>query len=637
MKRLLLLVFTLGFLHGIFAQTISVSSFKLLETDLTANTAGTIEKDQNGETAALIKVVTTKTGFTFDGGALGIVKTVQKPSEIWVYVPKGLIKITISHPQYGMLRDFYLNIPIEAARTYEMVIEIEELINNYQIYIGRSEEGGYFLYAYDLETNKTVKVYSEDYMSDGWPGMASFNSPNKKYIFTVTDHLPSASGFPWRLMIHMTDTKTLETKFINSGSALKVDENGFTVATLSRDYDPELSKADTDYYHDVSYDFDGKEVKIGKEYHVKELYERYGKNLINVNGVGVLQFDDIVTTNSLNSNIQSPIPLYGEANIKSNPAEADIYIDDKKVGQTPLHLSKLTIGHHNLRICRQDYVEYFAEFNVKENEMTNLSVDLEKTIEDNSSLHSSDNRRIISIGNISFAMIRVDGGSFTMGATKEQESDGDPSESPAHQVTLSSFHIGETEVTQELWEAIMGNNPSSFKGPKLPVDHINWNDCQLFINKLNQQTGLSFRLPTEAEWEFAARGGNKNRNSKFSGSNDVEAVAWFWKNSGKKRLNGEWNYSKIRPNNCMPHNVKSKKANELGLYDMSGNLWEWVEDWSGDYTPSAQNNPKGPISGDWRVIRGGGWDSESSDCRVSRRRDYSPEGRSNFLGLRIAL
>ena len=233
---------------------------------------------------------------------------------------------------------------------------------------------------------------------------------------------------------------------------------------------------------------------------------------------------------------------------------------------------------------------------------------------------SGESRKVITVGNVSFTMIRVDGGTFTMGATLEQGSDAYDDEKPAHQVTLSPYYIGETEVTQALWEAVMGSNPSNFKGSNKPVEEVSWDDCQDFIRKLNQKTGLSFRLPTEAEWEYAARGGNKSRGYKYSGSNNLGDVAWYTDNSGSST-----------------HDVKTKQANELGVYDMSGNVWEWVQDWKGDYSSSAQSNPKGPASGSYRVRRGGSWDDSAGLCRVSLRGSRSPGHRGNYLGLRLAL
>ena len=221
---------------------------------------------------------------------------------------------------------------------------------------------------------------------------------------------------------------------------------------------------------------------------------------------------------------------------------------------------------------------------------------------------------------VAFQMVEVRGGTFTMGATSEQGSDAESDEKPAHNVTLRDYYIGKTEVTQALWEAVMGNNPSWFKGENQPVEMISWNDCKEFISKLNSLTGKRFRMPTEAEWEYAARGGSKSRGYKYSGSNTLDDVAWYWDNSGRKT-----------------HPVGTKSPNELGLYDMSGNVYEWCSDWDGDYSSAEQTNPKGPDSGAYRVYRGGSWYCDAKLCRCSGRHDYGPDYRGSYLGLRLCL
>ena len=224
------------------------------------------------------------------------------------------------------------------------------------------------------------------------------------------------------------------------------------------------------------------------------------------------------------------------------------------------------------------------------------------------------------VNGVSFEMVRVEGGTFRMGATSEQKDEAWDREKPVHSVTLSGYYIGKTEVTQVLWEAVMGINPSRFKGDYLPVENVSWDDCQEFIRKLNSMTGQNFRLPTEAEWEFACRGGNNSRGYKYSGSNNLGSVAWYDGNSGNKT-----------------HPVGTKAPNELGIYDMSGNVWEWCADWYGDYSSGAQTNPTGPYGGSNRVYRGGSWNYDVGRCRSSNRDFYYPWIRDIILGLRLAL
>jgi formylglycine-generating enzyme required for sulfatase activity len=222
-------------------------------------------------------------------------------------------------------------------------------------------------------------------------------------------------------------------------------------------------------------------------------------------------------------------------------------------------------------------------------------------------------KQTFTVKGVTFTMIPVKGGTFSMGGPAQEEK-------PVHQVTLSNYYIGETEVTQALWTAVMGENRSNFKGDNRPVEEVSWNDCQTFISKLNALTGKKFRLPTEAEWEYAARGGNKSHGYKFSGSNNLSAVAWYTDNSGKQT-----------------HDVKSKSPNELGIYDMSGNVLEWCQDRYGRYSSNSVTNPTGAASGSFRVYRGGSWNYYAGCCRSAYRLCNTPDGQYSGLGLRLVL
>ncbi|MCM1531398.1 MAG: formylglycine-generating enzyme family protein [Bacteroides sp.] len=218
-------------------------------------------------------------------------------------------------------------------------------------------------------------------------------------------------------------------------------------------------------------------------------------------------------------------------------------------------------------------------------------------------------------------MVYVEGGTFQMGATEEQGSDAGDSEKPVRTVKLDSYHIGRYEVTQAQWKAVMGTNPSKFSGSNLPVEQVSWEEAQAFCEKLSALTGKNYVLPTEAQWEYAARGGNKSAGYKYAGSNDLDEVGWYGANSQKST-----------------HPVGMKKANELGIYDMSGNVEEWCSDWHADsYDENDTDNPAGPASGAFRVRRGGSWDGVAWYCRVSYRYFGLPGGRSSGLGFRVAL
>lgn len=241
---------------------------------------------------------------------------------------------------------------------------------------------------------------------------------------------------------------------------------------------------------------------------------------------------------------------------------------------------------------------------------------------DETSAKASYKNGILTIGKVQYKMVSVSGGTFKMGATSEQGY-GDDNEKPVHNVTLSSYFIGQTEVTQALWTAVMETNPSNWKGDNLPVEQVSWDDCQSFITKLNKLTGQNFRLPTEAEWEYAARGGKQSRGYKYSGGS-IYNVAWY---------NGNSNYK--------THPVATMRSNELGLYDMSGNVYEWCQDRYDSYRGYSQTNPTGPSTGLARVRRGGCWttleDSSYDNCRISSRTYSQPSQQTNKTGFRLAL
>lgn len=213
-------------------------------------------------------------------------------------------------------------------------------------------------------------------------------------------------------------------------------------------------------------------------------------------------------------------------------------------------------------------------------------------------------------------MIEVKGGSFTMGDHNKQNQDA----LPLHKVTLDSYYVGRTEVTQQLWKAVMGYNNSHFKGDLCPVESIEYEEIMTFLNKLNALTGVKFRLLTEAEWEFAARGGLQSKDYVYSGSNDIDAVGWTGNNPTLRT-----------------HNVANKAPNELGIYDMTGNVWEWCSDYNGAYTEKAQKNPKGPTTPSWHQAKGGGYSHFAYWCQLCYRDRKYPAEKSEGLGFRLAM
>ncbi len=235
------------------------------------------------------------------------------------------------------------------------------------------------------------------------------------------------------------------------------------------------------------------------------------------------------------------------------------------------------------------------------------------------------------IKGMSFDMVYVEGGTFQMGATSEQGRDYYSDEIPVHSVTLSDYYIGKFEVTQGLWEKVMGTtiheqrikagySSTNGVGSDYPMYYVNWEEAQEFCTRLGQLTGKNYALPTEAQWEYAARGGVKSRGYKYSGSNTIGNVAWYSDNSSSST-----------------HPVATKQPNELGLYDMSGNVWEWCSDWDGYYSSESQSNPTGPSTGSRRVLRGGSWGYYAGGCRVSYRIGNYPSYRNFNYGFRVVL
>jgi formylglycine-generating enzyme required for sulfatase activity len=441
MKRLIAFILQTFCVIVMQAQNLAVQSFRMDETDLTANTAGTTVIDQNGNKCALIKVETTLRGFTFDAGTLGVVKTENHVGEVWVYVPEGVKRLSIFHEDYMPIRDYDLGMMLRRARTYVLRLSASQQ-------------------------------------------QAAEEAPTSQFvIFQVS---------PANATIELNG----EILPVHNGSATKMMPFG-------------------------SYDY----------------------------------------------RVQAP---------DYKPQAGKVVVDDPK----------------------QPHV---------------VSALLRREGED----------RLVTVGSVTFTMIPVKGGTFQMGATKEQTGEARKDEKPVHTVTLDNFQIGETEVSQALWREVMGSNPSTYKGNDLPVTNVTWEDCQEFIKKLNERTGKQFRLPTEAEWEFAARGGTASKGYMFSGSDEVRSVAWHNRDSNRDRHNG-------------PYAIKSKDPNELGIYDMSGNVNEWCQDWFGDYTADPQTNPQGPATGKEHVYRGGSWWYYGMSCRVSRRNSGVKDVRG-VIGLRLAM
>ena len=315
--------------------------------------------------------------------------------------------------------------------------------------------------------------------------------------------------------------------------------------------------------------------------------------------------------------LDKPTPIEGSLYVKSNPSGAKIFIDGRELGiVTPNKIDNVLIGSHKVTILFDDNKLHDVDIHINKDEIATVDVNLSDI---------NPTGRIFTIGGVTFKMKLVEAGTFQMGSTT-----GGSDEAPVYSVTISKdYYLGETEVTQALWKAVTGYSPTSGGlswsskyglGDNYPAYFICYEDVQSFITKLNSLTGERFRMPTEVEWEYAARGGKKSKGYTYSGSDTVGEVAWYDGNSSSKT-----------------HAVKTKAANELGIYDMSGNVWEWCSDWDDTYSSSAQTDPAGPTTGANRVNRGGSWFSNAANCRCASRTDDAPSIRGGNLGVRLAL
>ena len=346
-KRIFFVLYYVFSVLSLSSQSINVSNFKLLDSDLTANTAGTMEQDQNGEVAALIKVVTTQTGFSFDCGAMGIVKTLQKPSEIWVYVPRGVKKMTISHPQLGLLRDYFFPIPIEAARTYELVL----VSGNVQTIVQQARTSQYVVFQLN-PPNAIVEL--DGALLQTVDGTASKMMKFGSYDYRVQapNYLPESG----KVTIDDPDNKkvvsvTLKPNF--SKVSVKVDNN----AEIWINGEKKGNGTWTGDLGEGTYEFEAK-------------LQGHRSTLITK--------DLVVTQEPQTINLPTPTPIYGEADINSSPAMADIYIDGQKKGQTPQLISNLLVGSHQLRLSKEGYGDHNSTLIIKEGETTSFSVAIEK-------------------------------------------------------------------------------------------------------------------------------------------------------------------------------------------------------------------------------------------------------------------
>ena len=591
MRKILLSFFLLfAVISTVFAQKLTVESFKLASNDLTAQSQP--RKDLNNLNCALVKVGIALDGVKFDGSIMG--EPIQKLGEYWVYMPKGVSMLLVLHKNYTPLMVNFYDYgvgKVESGMTY--ILTLSKPAGSTE----PTDAGGNF-YALTVTPKNAVVTIDGNPQTVSTDGEYSAMLPYGSHTYKVEagGYISKSGSFT----ISSSDMTPINVSLVSAMATVSV-----TCPTPA-----------------VSLYVDKKSVGMAPwKGSLKE-----GMHLIEAKKEGYRSQQRTINLSQqqrLDVAFAELAAIQGNLSVNYKPFGADVYIDGKKVGQSPRVFNGILVGNHKVEIKKDGYGTDSKTVSILEGQTASLSGVLATHTSSSvaSGFSSSGNTITIPVKNgISIDMVRVEAGTFTMGATPEMKNP-DNDEKPTHRVTLTNdYYIGKYEVTQALWQMVMGNNPSEFKGDNLPVETVSWYDCQEFISKLNRITGKTFRLPTEAEWEYATRGGNKSRGYQYSGSNNLSDVAWYYDNSGYKT-----------------HAVGTKQPNELGIYDMSGNVREWCQDWKGAYSSSSQVNPTGANSGSYRVIRGGYWGYDASYCHSSHRTYASPGSRDISLGLRLVL
>ena len=591
MRKILLSFFMLFVvISTVFAQKLTVESFKLASHDLTAQSQP--RKDLNDRNCALVKVGIALDGVKFDGSIMG--EPVQKLGEYWVYMPKGVSMLQVLHKNYTPL-----------------------MVNFYDYGIGKVESGMTYILTLSKPSGSTEPA-------DAGGNFYALTVNPKNAVVTIDGNQQTVStdGEYSAMLPYGSHTYKVEAGgYISKSGTFTISSSDMTPINVSL-VSAMASVSVTCPTPAVSLYVDKK--SVGMAPWTGSLKE--GMHLIEAKKDGYRSQQRTINLSQqqrLDVAFAELAAIQGNLSVNYKPFGADVYIDGKKVGQSPRVFNGILVGNHKVEIKKDGYGTESKTVNILEGQTATLAGVLSTNASSSVASGTSSSGNTITIpvkDGISIDMVRVEAGTFTMGATAEMK---DPygEEKPTHQVTLTNdYYIGKYEVTQALWKAVMGNNPSCFKGDNLPVETVTWDDCQEFISQLNRITGKTFRLPTEAEWEYAARGGKKGRGCQYSGSNNLSDVAWYKDNSDSKT-----------------HAVGSKQANELGIYDMSGNVWEWCQDWYGRYSKSSQTNPTGATSGSYRVLRGGSCFITARICRSSYRRGNTPVNRDYSLGFRLAL
>lgn len=628
-KILFALAFMLLLAFEVVADEFEVKSFEKDENDLAARRYERM--DINDQPCALVKIKTDLNGLSFESG-VGIVGDVEyKEGQYWVYLVSGERRLSIYKKDFIRL-DYSIPLPVESYDVFHMVLtakgqKIESLPVTFQItpsdaqltVDGKKVENeqpvqlsiGEHRFLAERENyqplSKTITVNKQnvlfnfelDEIADAGVIVTSSPAGAKVTLDGVSLGETPVSTFypPGRYPIKLRkdgyvsiENEYLEIKAPRTEKSYTLKEN---VGYLTVKTHPEATVR-----------FNGEEAegntRIKLNPSVVNVKVSMSKAKTMEESIVIKRNDD--KTLELMPDIQTgtiqvaPTPFDAKVELTGDAAE-HYTADGMKV------FRNIPVGTYQLEVSKKGYQTYESEITLTANDKVTRNPKLKK---------GPDIKKIAGM-----EMIKVEGGCFDMGSNN-----GSSDEKPVHEVCVDDFYIGKTEVTQKQWHKVMGNNPSRFDGcDNCPVENVNWNDVQVFINKLNQKTNGNYRLPTEAEWEYAARGGNKSKGYKYAGSNKIYKVAWYYNNSGSKT-----------------HPVGQKQPNELGLHDMSGNVWEWCSDWydSDYYGDSRRDNPQGPSGGSKRVLRGGSWYNNANYSRVAYRSWINPVITNFNYGFRIA-
>ena len=593
-KSLFFLLFVLQTI-AVCAQELTVKSFNLAKDDISAQTQP--RKDLNDRNCALVKVLYVGEIVDIEGN---VVKPIVKRSnEFWIYMPQNSRQIKIVARNYIPMmitfKDYGID-KLESNKTYVLIL-VKPSAQNEPV-----DAGGNFYAISVLPRNAVVTIdgIQQNVSSDGeYSAMLPYGTHTYKveaggYISKSGSFSVSSGDMPPISVSLVSALATISVTCPTPAVSLYVDKKSVGNAPWSGSLREGMHLVEA---KKNGYRSQRKTIRLSQQQKLD------------------VAFGELVA-------------ILGNLSVNYKPFGADVYVDGKKLGQSPRVFNGLLVGNHQVEVRKDGYATYKKSVMISEGQTASISGTLSSNTASSSNGNAysssvSSGSNVISIpvrNGITIEMVKVEAGTFMMGATSEMQNPYDD-EKPVHQVALTNdYYMSKYEVTQALWQAVTGKNPSKFKGDNLPVERVSWNDCQVFIRNLNNMTGRKFRLPTEAEWEYAARGGKKSRGYQYSGSSNISDVAWFDDINRNKK-----------------HPVGMKQANELGLYDMSGNVWEWCQDRYGSYSSSFQKNPTGAMMGEYRVFRGGRWGANERIGRTSCRSYCTPDFSYFNLGLRLAL